>query len=622
MGESPPTPAGPVADTAAAGGGDADQGDYLLCIDGERSWRWPLPKSGELVIGRTEEAGLRLEDDLVSRSHAQLMVVPDGLRIADLGSRHGTVVNGKRLAEPRLLGSGDVVSIGRTVLIVHRPIRMAGVRAFVDGRTLHGRLEEEIERALRYHRELGLAVLRASQPIDLARVATALAGRLRLMDCAAVIGDGEVALLLPEVGPDEAVEVVTGLVRVLAPIAPGLSAGLAASPTDGIDADSLVSAASATAEATTAGTVGLVRSTIRQVTFGDHEIMLADPSMVRIYDLARRLARSTMPILIRGETGVGKELAAAAVHAFSERTGPLVSINCAAIPEALAESELFGHEKGAFSGAVAAKPGQLEAANGGTVFLDEVGDLPLAVQAKLLRVLENQELTRIGDVKPRTTDIRIVAATNRDLEHDIAAGSFRRDLFFRLAAGQLVLPPLRDRPRDLTYLATRMLDEACAQLQRRGLTLSVAATQALLLHRWPGNIRELKHAMAFAAASVPETGVEVDVWHLPSGVIATARVASEASTPMASSAASIRVPTAAEVDAAGLPPTAPTGQRRFRPIADEVRELERQRILEALIESGGVQNQAAALIEMPLRTFVTKLKRYGITPAEWSGPRR
>jgi two-component system response regulator AtoC len=635
MGDGTPTPRGVVADTAAAPA-ERDEGDYLLCIDGERSWRCPLPRAGELVIGRAPECGLKLEDDLVSRQHAQVLVVPDGLRLTDLGSRHGTVVNGKRLGgAAKLLASGDAITIGRTVLIVHRPVRMAGIRALVDVRTLHGKLEEEIERALRYHRELGLAVLRAPEPFDEVRVVSALAGRLRLMDSVATIGDTELALLLPEVGLDEASEVVGGLLGALGSIIPGVAAGLAASPTDGIDADNLLSAASTSAEAAAPGQIGLVRSLIRRHQFGEREVVLADPAMVRLYDLARRLARSTMPILIRGETGVGKELAAAAVHAFSDRSGPLISINCAAIPEALAESELFGHEKGAFSGAVAAKPGQLELASGGTVFLDEVGDLPLAVQAKLLRVVENQELTRVGDVKVRPTDIRIVAATNRDLELDIAAGRFRRDLFFRLAAGQLVLPPLRDRPRDLSYLAGQMLAAACADLDRRPLALSVAATQAILLHRWPGNVRELRHAMHYAAAAVPESGVEVDVWHLPTNVTATARAAGDApTTPITTSAAAIRPSAVIEAvsgplappptAAASVPPTpTPTedGRRVFRPIADEIRELERLRIVEALTETNGVQNQAAALIEMPLRTFVTKLKKYEITSAEWT-PRR
>src|SRR6185295_12531937 len=194
----------------------------------------------------------------------------------------------------------------------------------------------------------------------------------------------------------------------------------------------------------------------------------------RLYELARRLSRSTIPILIGGETGSGKELAAAAIHAFSARDGqPFVSVNCAAIPETLAESELFGHARGAFSGALAAKPGQLEIASGGTLFLDEIGELSPVIQAKLLRVLESGEVMRVGELAPRVADIRIVAATNRDLAAEVEAGRFRRDLFFRLGVAQLELPPLRDRPRDIGLLSAVMLDEACRQLARPPLRLSV-----------------------------------------------------------------------------------------------------------------------------------------------------
>lgn len=620
--ESPPAPAG---DLGATGGAllHGDDGEYLLVISGERSWRQALPSDGELQIGRAPEAHVRIEDELVSRQHAQLLVVPDGLRITDLGSRHGTMVNGRRISGPQLLGSGDVITIGNAALIVHRGTRMAVGRTPGDIKALRIRLEEEIERCLRYQRELGLLVLRTPKPIDRARLTIALSGRLRLMDCVALVHDTELAVLLPEVGADEGLEMSRALMAALAQVASGWSCGLAISPSDGIDADGLLSAATAAAESAAKGTIAGVRDAVRTLHIGDREIVMADPAMIRIYDLAKRLARAELPILIRGETGAGKELAAGALHEFSERSGPLISINCAAIPEALAESELFGHERGAFSGAVAAKPGQLELGNGGTVFLDEVGDLPLAVQAKLLRVLENHELTRVGDVKVRRTDIRIVAATNRDLERDIEAGHFRRDLYYRLAAGQLVIPPLRDRPREIVLLAERLLAEACQKLERRPLVLSVAALHALLLHSWPGNVRELKHAMSYAAAAVLETGTEVDLWHLPPGIQTASPGGADATT---ISLGSVRKPAAVQattVQATAELAQSPIEQRGgFRAIADEVRELERRKMVEALIETGGVQNLAAALIQMPLRTFATKLKRYAITADEWSAPKR
>ncbi|MEJ7597236.1 MAG: sigma 54-interacting transcriptional regulator [Kofleriaceae bacterium] len=575
--------------------------DYLLCIEGERSWTFPLPPAGEVIIGRANEAGLRLGDDLVSRAHAQILVVADGIRIQDLGSRHGTLLNGQPLSGARMLASGDVITVGGAMLIVHRPVRNAGGRGMLEGPALLRRLEEELERSLRYRREVALIVLRSKTAFDRARVASVLQSPLRLIDAAAFLTDRELAILLPEIDLDEATAVATTLATTLS----GVSCGIAVSPADGLDVDTLMSSARAAASGTES--VGYARDVVQHLKLGEHDVVLAEPAMIRIYDLIRRLARSRLPILIQGETGAGKELAAAAVHAFSPRAaGPFVSINCAAIPEHLAETELFGHERGAFTGAIAAKQGSLELASGGTVFLDEIGEMPLAIQAKFLRVLETQEVTRVGDVRPRTTDIRVVAATNRDLEAEVEAGRFRADLFFRLGAAQVVVPPLRDRPRDLAFLIQRMFAAACARLERRPLTLTVAATQALLLHPWPGNVRELKNAMDYTAAATPDSTIEVDTYHLPATVTAASRIAQTA---------------AAEPSASKPVERALVTGRRvaFRPIDDEVRELERQRMIEALAASDGIQNKAAELIEMPLRTFVTKLKRYGITPADWSG---
>lgn len=344
-----------------------------------------------------------------------------------------------------------------------------------------------------------------------------------------------------------------------------------------------------------------------EMAIGPHRAVLADPSVIDTYALIRRLARSSMPILIHGETGSGKELAAAAVHEFSTRVGrPFISINCAAIPEALAESELFGHERGAFSGALFAKPGQLELAHGGTVFLDELGELPLAIQAKLLRAIETHEVHRLGDVKPRPIDIRIVAATHRDLACEIAAGTFRQDLFFRIGAARVSIPALRDCPRGLALLPARLLADACMRLGRAPLTLSVAATELVLRHRWPGNVRELKHAMDYAAAAAPDSAAEIDVSSLPPSVGERARC----EWPEPDQHCSIAISDPAVSRCRGTRDFAP-----FRPIEDEVRELERTRMIEALEAADGIQSKAAELIGMPLRTFVTKIKRYAITSA-------
>lgn len=212
------------------------------------------------------------------------------------------------------------------------------------------------------------------------------------------------------------------------------------------------------------------------------------------------VAPSELTVLIHGETGVGKELVARRLHAGSSRAGQaLVSVNCAALPEHLVESELFGHVRGAFSGAISDRLGKFEMAHGGTLFLDEVGELPLAVQAKLLRVLQDGHLQRVGSDREHRADIRLVAATNRDLAEEVREGRFRADLYHRLSVFPLLVPPLRDRGHDVLLLAGTFIEENRRRMGLRGLRLDAAAEQALLAHSWPGNVRELEYLIARAA---------------------------------------------------------------------------------------------------------------------------
>ena len=221
------------------------------------------------------------------------------------------------------------------------------------------------------------------------------------------------------------------------------------------------------------------------------------------------VAGSDLTVLITGETGVGKELVAQAIHARSARAGkPLISINCAALPDQLVESELFGHVRGAFTGASGERSGKFELADGGTLLLDEVGELPLTVQAKLLRVLQSGQLQRLGSDREHRVDVRILAATNRDLAEEVRAGRFRADLYHRLSVYPLQVPPLRERGRDALLLAGHFLEQNRARLHLRGLRLSAEAQAALLAHHWPGNVRELEHLLGRAAlkarARLPE----------------------------------------------------------------------------------------------------------------------
>jgi aliphatic sulfonates family ABC transporter substrate-binding protein len=238
-------------------------------------------------------------------------------------------------------------------------------------------------------------------------------------------------------------------------------------------------------------------------------LVFEDPLSRALLERIERIAPSDAPVLVTGETGTGKELVARQVHALSARAAlPFVAVNAGAFSESLAESELFGHEKGAFTGAQGAKAGWFEAAHGGTLFLDEIGDLPMQLQVKLLRVLQEGEVTRVGSRRPIPIDVRLVAATNVDLRAAIAAGQFRQDLFYRLKVSSLSLPPLRDRPGDIPALARHFLERYARKLGRSDIELGERAKECLLAHRWPGNIRELENAIHHALLVCPGSEIE------------------------------------------------------------------------------------------------------------------
>jgi DNA-binding NtrC family response regulator len=238
-----------------------------------------------------------------------------------------------------------------------------------------------------------------------------------------------------------------------------------------------------------------------------------DPAFKETLLAIQRAAASDATVLLLGESGTGKELLSRALHQLSPRAkGPFVAINCAAIPEALLENELFGHEKGAFTGATARKVGKAELAHRGTLFLDEIGDLPLPLQAKILRLVQERQFERVGGVQTLSVDVRVVAATNRDLRQAVASREFREDLFFRLSVFPVDIPPLRRRRGDILPLAASFLDRYSRELGRRGLRLSAEAERALMEHHWPGNVRELQNCLERAAILCD--GVEIRPQHL------------------------------------------------------------------------------------------------------------
>jgi len=241
-------------------------------------------------------------------------------------------------------------------------------------------------------------------------------------------------------------------------------------------------------------------------------LVFSDPISADLLEYIERISSSEAPVLIGGETGTGKELVARHIHLLSGRKGPFLAVNCGAISDHLAESELFGHEAGSFTGAVGKREGWFEAANGGTLFLDEIGDLPLPLQVKLLRVLQEKEVVRIGSRKSIPVDVRLVAATNVDLDYAVSAGHFRRDLLYRINIAHVKLPPLRDRPGDILPLAEYFLKSYSQRMGQKLPEFSAEAVDLLLHYSWPGNIRELENVVHFALL-VASTSV-IDASHL------------------------------------------------------------------------------------------------------------
>ena len=315
------------------------------------------------------------------------------------------------------------------------------------------------------------------------------------------------------------------------------------------------------------------------------ELVAESPALRAAVDLAQRVAATRSTVLVTGETGTGKELIASLVHRASDRAeGPLVKVNCAALPETLLESELFGHERGAFTGADRQRVGRFEQASGGTLFLDEVGDMSPATQAKLLRVLQDQEFHRVGGTQVLHTDARIVAATNQDLGEEIAAGRFREDLYFRLNVIRIHLPPLRERSEDLLALAQRFLRRFASELDRPVRGFTEAALDRLQAHTWPGNVRELHNTLERAVLMADGPRLRPEDLGLP---LKQSR----------------------------------GGEGRWRPDLPaegvDLRDVERELVLEALRRCDWVQKEAASLLGVSRRKLNYMIRRMGITHPGW-----
>jgi two-component system response regulator AtoC len=563
-----------------------------------------LPELGEVRIGRARENDVQIIDASVSRVHA-ILRVGDSLTIEDVGSANGTRVRGAIIdpSVPVPVVLGEVMDLGSAMIMVQqRPIATREWRIWAHG-YFEGRLEDECARATRSSSSFGLVRIRVPGDGDL--VQQVLANTLRADDVVGLYGPGDYEILLVERSEPDVTWIVNALEKAFDDVGIEARIGVAQFPRDGRSADVLEARAGSQArgappEPAQAGPL-VVRSSV----------------MRKLYELLERVAPGEITVLILGDTGVGKEVMAEQVHRRSPRRDkPFLRLNCAALSESLLESELFGHERGAFTGAHQMKAGLLETAQGGTVFLDEIGELPMPVQVKLLRVLEERQVWRVGGIKPRPIDVRFVAATNRDLETAVVEHKFRQDLYFRLAGVTLHIPPLRERAEEIEPLAR----EFARLLSRnpRAHTLSPEVISLMSGYSWPGNIRELRNALERAVLLAGDGPV------LPEH-FAVEKMTATVSTPISDVPLPRATPLRSERDQTGpgsqhdtLPPDSEDeseatdavslGERLRR----QVQEVERQHIIDALTRCGGNQTRAARELGISRRTLISRLEAYNI----------
>ena len=525
-----------------------------------------LPDFGTVTIGRGSDNAIQIDDESISRRHAALHV-GRVIMIEDLGSSNGTKLREVAIPPNQRceLGINELVTIGSLTLIIQARFAPAQANRIESHDYFQARLEEECARAERANGHFVVIGIRVEGDASEKAVAGALLTTLRQSDVLAKFDEHSYLLLLVEATRAHGEHVVRRLAASLQLLDMVANCVVAQFPNDGRSAYALMSRIS------------------DRVDEPDREgdLVIAEQSMRDLYALAKRIAQSDLSVLILGETGVGKEKMSRAVHELSPRaSAPFVAINCAALNDALLETELFGHERGAFTGANTVKPGLLEAAAGGTVFLDEIGDMSLAIQAKLLRVLEDREVRRVGGLKSRKIDVRFIAATNTDLETATMRGRFREDLYFRLSAATLVIPPLRERPHEIELLARRFASHAASRSGGASVNITPEAIGVLRGYSWPGNIRELRNVIERAVLLCGDGSI--DVAHLPNERMRGTFIRQAAS------------------EVHGDEPQLST-------LVDE-----RARILEALDRANGNQGKAASLLGVSRRTLINRLERYDL----------
>ncbi len=548
-----------------------------------------VPEGGEVTIGRSRGATVVIDHEKVSRLHARFRRYGERLDVEDLDSRNGTRVNGDKIEGLRALAPGDEIAVGPATIFVGIASPAARRSRVADAEAFEARLEAELDHAHRYRHRVALASLQFTGD---AAVVEAMARSIRIMDLAGDFGGDQFALLLPRLAHDEAEAAIRRLIEEARLLRADIRAGVAIAPDDGRTADEVLERSrAALRQARTPGALVMAAKAAPTPVRSEADLVVAAPAMRRIHAIIDRIADSSLSVLILGETGVGKEVVAEAIHARSgRRAGPLVKINCASLPENLLESELFGHERGSFTGADRRKIGFFEAAAGGSIFLDEIGEMAAALQAKMLRVLERKVITRVGGTEEIPVDVRIIAATHRDAEAEVRAGRFREDLYFRLAGFTLAVPPLRDRVEEIVPLAQHFAKRVAEEIGQPAPQLSEDAQLALRSHDWPGNVRELRNALERAV--VVQTTGTITAEDLPERVCDAGRRAR---------------------------PPLPDGSIRDH-LRDQLADLERAAIVEALEHFGGNQTRTAQRLGISRRALIYKMERLGLKPPPGKGP--
>lgn len=553
----------------------------LLFAWGDRVLASALRENQSLVVGRAESAEIVIDDPSLSRAHARLSLNGGQVSIEDLGSTNGCLLNGVRVT-CATVQDRDAVQLGSIELRVCARACFPEETVRVPHAVFMRALTEEIVRARLGGRCVSVLAVKHHDDLQLQR---GLQSALKPLDRWCCFAPTIDLVLLPE---QDAAAARHWLQSVPHAAQVESRSGIASYPTLVETAEELVSRA---LDACLAAPLGGVQEALPRKGSTSTRTVILSPPMLRLYELVVRAARTTLPILVHGETGSGKELIARALHDKSPRCkAPFKALNCATIPVGLIESVLFGHERGSFSGADRQTLGVFEQATGGTVFLDEVGELSPQAQAALLRVLEQRCIVRVGATREIEVDVRLVAATHRNLSAMVKSGAFREDLLFRLDALTLSVPPLRERREEIVPLAEMFLVQARERWTASAARLSEDAREALLAFAWPGNVRQLRNAVERAV--VVCAGDVIDVEDLPSDIWA---------------------------ESGEMPPLNPaTGElspaaeaaEGFRSLPERVRAFEIALIRDALDRAAGNQTQAARILGVPRRTLASKVHAY------------